>query len=350
MAVANVNGKMVNVDTAAKPAATKTASSNEVIKTSKVSPYDYNARVNEINSMYDSYANAQKANLEAAYNQNISNLEANRNKIAQEYQTQRNVNAVNYRNFNQQASMNGLNTGAGSQAALAQNNMYQQGVAALGASEANANNDLNKSIADTKAKYEADVNEAIAKNDYNRAAALLDEYNNAYSQAMTKAQQMAQYGDFSGYADIYGSDAARQMKATWQIQNPLIAYNLGQISASKYKQITGSDPPGYDAGGGYYGGGGYGYRRSSKGGKGGNGSGGNSLMGEFNASLRNEHPERDKNGSASITTALRTAPTDPYFMPKPNGVDPRDAGRAQDRAIAERQYNLQQTLKYRAGL
>lgn len=62
--------------------------------------------------------------------------------------------------------MNGLNTGAGSQAALAQNNMYQQGVAALGAAEANANNDLNKSIADTKeglARNEQEALQAEAK-------------------------------------------------------------------------------------------------------------------------------------------------------------------------------------------
>lgn len=219
----------------------------------KVNPYDYNSRISEINNMYDSYANAQKTNLEAAYNQNLSNLEANRTKIAQQYQQQRNANAVNFertrRNFNQQAMMNGINTGAGSQANLALGNQYQQSAASIGAAEAGANTELERSIADLKVKYEADVNEAIAKNDYNRAAALLDEYNNAYSQAMTKAQALAQYGDFSGYSELYGADAARQMSATWEIQNPLLAYNLGRISAARYKQITGANPPGFKSGG-----------------------------------------------------------------------------------------------------
>lgn len=239
---------------AAQPAATEPA---------KFNPYDYNARINEINNMYDSYANAQRTNLEAAYNQNLSNLEANRTKIAQQYQQQRNANAVNFertrRNFNQQAMMNGINTGAGSQANLALNNQFQQSAAAIGAAQAGANTELERSIADLKVKYEADVNEAIAKNDYNRAAALLDEYNNAYSQAMTKAQALAQYGDFSGYSELYGADAARQMSATWEIQNPLLAYNLGRIDAARYRQITGAYPPGYSSGGsrkssGYYGG------------------------------------------------------------------------------------------------
>ena len=231
-------------------------------------------RINAINAMYDSQINSQRTNLESAYNQNMSDLEANRAKIAQEYQTQRNAQAVNFertrRNFNQQAMMNGLNTGAFSQAGLAQNNAFNQGMAQIGTAEGNANTQLDKSIADLKMKYQADINDAIAKNDYNRAAAMLDEYNTAYSQAMTKAQQLAQYGDFSGYSALYGADAARQMSTTWALQNPLIAYNLGRISAAQYKSMTGTYPPSYSTGGSSGSGGGY-YRRggSSKGSGGG---------------------------------------------------------------------------------
>ena len=228
-------------------------------------------RINAINAMYDSQINSQRANLESAYNQNMSDLEANRTKIAREYQTQRNARAVDFerarRNFNQQAMMNGLNTGAFSQAGLAQNNAFNQGMAQIGTAEGNANTQLDKSIADLKMQYQSDINDAIAKNDYNRAAALLDEYNQAYSMAMTRAQQLANYGDFSGYSDLYGADAARQMSTTWALQNPLIAYNLGRISAAQYKSMTGTYPPSYSTGGSSGGGGGY-YRRggSPKGG------------------------------------------------------------------------------------
>lgn len=260
---------------------------------SNFNPYDDKARIDEINRMYDSYANSQKAALQSSYNQNLSDLEANRAKIAQQYQNQRNANAVSYersrRNFNQQASMNGLNTGAFSQAALAQNNQYQGSMAQLGASEATANSDLEKSIADLKVKYEGDVNEAIAKNDYNRAASLLDEYNDAYSRAMTKASQLAQYGDFSGYAAIYGADAAQQMSAAWEIQNPLLAYNLGRISAKKFKRITGKYPPGYkrsssSSRGGYsYGGSSAPPANPGEGGDGNTGLGDAPSYGDFNA-------------------------------------------------------------------
>lgn len=212
----------------------------------------YNTRVSEINSLYDKNLNQQKSQLEGAYNQNLNDLEANRTKIAQQYQAQRNASAVDYernrRNFNQQAMMNGLNVGAGSQAALAQNNTYQRGMAALGSAEAGSYANLDKSIADLKIRYEADVNDAIAKNDYNRAAALLDEYNNSYSRAMSQAQTLAQYGDFSGFSAIYGADAARQMSDAWAIQNPVLAYNLGRIDANKYRAITGAYPPGYSTG------------------------------------------------------------------------------------------------------
>lgn len=295
---------------AANNGVSTTTNNNIASTTAALKPPSYadQTRIDAINAMYDSYANSQRNSLESAYNQNLSNLEANRAKIAQEYQTQRNANAVSFersrRNFNQQAMMNGLNTGAFSQAGLAQNNAYQGSVAQLGAAEANANTDLNKSIADLKVKYQSDVNDAIAKNDYNRAAALLDEYNTAYSQAMTKAQQLAQYGDFSGYSALYGADAARQMTATWQIQNPLIAYNLGQISAGKYKQITGADPPGYTAssGGGYYGG----YRRGGPNKGGGNGgNNGDNPYSDFTSSLGGgAHPDHGKGGNASISSGI----------------------------------------------
>ena len=221
-------------------------------------------RIDAINRMYDAYGQSEQNRIQSSLEQNLSDLEANRSKIAQEYQTQRNMSAVNYerqrRNFNQQAMMNGLNTGAGSQARLAQNNAFQTGLANLGSSEATAYSDLDKSIVDAKRKAQEAIDEAISKNDYNRAAAVLDEYNTSYSQYMTRAQQLAQYGDFSGYAVLYGSDAARQMEQTWLLQNPLLAYNLGRISAGKYKQITGSNPPGYSTG---RSGGGGGYRSGS---------------------------------------------------------------------------------------
>ena len=202
-----------------------------------------------INQMYDANINAQKANLQASFDQNMSDMEANRESIAKRYQQQRNAAATDYerqrRNFNEQAMTNGLATGVGSQASLAQNSAYQKQQGQINAAEGTDTSNLERSIADLKVKYQNDINKAVADNDFKRAASMLDEYNNAYSMAMQKAQNLAQYGDFSGYADIYGADAARQMSEAWAVQNPLVAYSLGNISAAKYYQLTGSFPPGY---------------------------------------------------------------------------------------------------------
>lgn len=254
---------------AAKQAADTTASTTAGSNATAIPAYADQTRVDAINRMYDANVSAQKANLEASYNQNLSNYEANRESIAKRYQQQRNAAATDYerqrRNFNEQAMMNGLNTGVGSQAALAQNAAYQRQQGTINAAEGSDVSTLERNIADLKVQYQNDINSAVADNDYKRAAALLDEYNAAYSRAQQEAQTRASYGDFSGYASIYGQDAANQMRDVWMRQNPGIAYSLGYINANTYYALTGRYPAGYSAGsssrrsygygGGYSGGG-----------------------------------------------------------------------------------------------
>lgn len=59
------------------------------------------------------------------------------------------------------------------------------------------------------------------------------------------ASDLANYGDFSGYAELYGQDAADAMAKTWATANPLPAYLNGQINEDEYYQITGEYPIGY---------------------------------------------------------------------------------------------------------
>lgn len=238
--------------TPAAPAQTPAAGTTQPTTTTPNMPaYADPNRVAGIQSMYDNQLNSQKASLQAAFDKNLGDLEANRDKISKEYDAQRNAAAVDFernrRNLNQQIASSGLNTGTAAQSQLALQQQYNKMRGTLGASEGEANAALDKSIADLKIEYQNNINKAVADNDYNKAAAMLDEWNVAYQQAMTKAQSLAQYGDFSGYADLYGADAVRQMTKVWQLQNPLIAYNMGQISAAEYKQITGKTPPGYSS-------------------------------------------------------------------------------------------------------
>ena len=103
---------------------------------------------------------------------------------------------------------------------------------------------------------------AIADNDYKRAAALLDDYNNQNKWADEQAQILATYGNMDPYKELYGDTAAETMQKVWNAQNPDVAYRTGQITAEQYKQITGGYPRGYTPpwsggwGGWGYGGGG----------------------------------------------------------------------------------------------
>lgn len=88
----------------------------------------------------------------------------------------------------------------------------------------------------------------------------------SYDRAMTEAANRAEFGDFSGYAEIYGSDIANSMREIWIAQNPMVAYSTGAITAEEYQMLTGKYPynssgssgysSGYRSGGG---GGGHGY-------------------------------------------------------------------------------------------
>jgi len=195
-----------------------------------------------INDMYDAQINAQRAALQEQGDQALSDAQANRDKIAGLYNKQRNAASVDWerqrRNFLEGANTSGLNTGAGSQAELSMMSMYQRAQNDLGAAQAQAEADADRNIADIKRSTQASINEAIAKNDYQKAAALLDEYNAEYNRAVERAEALAQYGDFSGYAALYGDEAAAQMRYTWIMSNPEIALAMGLISQSQYAALT----------------------------------------------------------------------------------------------------------------
>lgn len=203
-----------------------------------------------INQMYDARRASTLSGLQAAYEQNLSNSQAARNAISGTYQTQANDMAAQYernrRNLNEQAAANGINTGAGSQQRLALQNVWNRDYGRLRASEAGDIAEADRGIADLQNQYQISIQQAVAENDYNRAAALLDEYNNIYNRNMQQAQTLASYGDFSGYASLYGEAAANNMRQAWIAKNPLLAYNTGAINAATYFKMTGKYAPGYE--------------------------------------------------------------------------------------------------------
>lgn len=216
---------------------------------------------NRINQMFDAQRESQLKQLENSYNQSMSAHQEAKDKIAPQYQTAANDLSVqherNRRNLNIQAAANGINTGTASQMALAQNNSHLRDFGNLRASESEALAAADRGIANLTTKYQGDIGTAIADNDYKRAAALLDQYNADRKEALNKAEMLASYGDFSGFADIYGSATANKMKKSWIASNPAMAFMTGAINENQYNNLINGYPMNYvaDYGGGYGGGG-----------------------------------------------------------------------------------------------
>ena len=157
-----------------------------------------------VNDMYEAQKKSQLAGLESAYQQNLSNAQAARDAIPGQYQARANDLAVQYerqrRNLNQQANANGLNTGAGSQMQLALGGNYNRDYGGIRTAQQQAIDQADRGIRDLQAAYNSSVQQAVADNDFRRTQALLADYQQRYQQQLQTAQNLANYGDFSGYA------------------------------------------------------------------------------------------------------------------------------------------------------
>ena len=212
-------------------------------------------RVDAVGQMYDAQRAARVNELEAAYNASMSDMQAAADKIAPQYQTAANDLAAQYernrRNFLEGAATSGINTGAGSQQQLAMGSNYQRDFGNVRTSEAEQTAEANRQMANLTAQYQSDIRTALADNDYAKAAALLDEYNNGYQRDLANAELLARYGDFSGYESVYGPDTAAGMRNIWLQQNPDVAFVTGQITEAQRDNIKMGRPinEGLDANG-----------------------------------------------------------------------------------------------------
>lgn len=73
--------------------------------------------------------------------------------------------------------------------------------------------------------------------------------------AVQEAEARAQYGDFSGYEDLYG-DAGTAMKYDWAAANPQLAFQMGAITREQYENLLAGRGINEGAGAGGSGGGG----------------------------------------------------------------------------------------------
>lgn len=155
-----------------------------------------------IQSMYDANRAAEEANLQATYEANLNTLAHQEEQIDPNYNAavdQANAQAaINRANFNEMAAANGLNTGAGSQALLSQNNALLNNVAAIRKAQADARNELQFQRTQMETQYKNAIAEALAKNNLAQAQALYEEAKRVDESLVATAAQQAQL-DFNAW-------------------------------------------------------------------------------------------------------------------------------------------------------
>ena len=197
-----------------------------------------------IQDMYAANSASQLAALKAAYEQNVMDYNAQDDLISKQAQQLRNQaasqNDLQRMYMNEMGIMQGLNTGATGQMALAQSAALQGSFADIGTQEQQALADSALERSKLKVQYSAAVDQAIAQNNYELANALYQEYvrqdnlaqqaaaaaqeqanwqakfdyqkqQDAWTNAAAQAELLAGFGDFSGYKALGYSDAQIDM-------------------------------------------------------------------------------------------------------------------------------------------
>lgn len=98
--------------------------------------------------------------------------------------------------------------------------------------------------ADEGAQLRSDLSLASALRDteYGQYRDKVGDQQYADAWALQQAESRAQYGDFGGYAALYGEEEANKMRLTWAASNPDAAYTAGTITADEYYMLTGVEP------------------------------------------------------------------------------------------------------------
>lgn len=84
---------------------------------------------------------------------------------------------------------------------------------------------------------------------YNQFRDAVKDKQYADAMALQEAEARAQYGDFTGYGDIYGKDAQHQMAMAWASAseaNGQVAFDNGEISGEEYNHLFGKYPRGFE--------------------------------------------------------------------------------------------------------
>ena len=146
----------------------------------------------------------------------------------------------------------------------------------------------------------------LADRDYKQWSDAYSRGASAYALAGDEAAARAQYGDFSGYEDLYGKDVADRMKFAWAAANPDAAFASGIITADQYYTLTGTDP----------------HIRPAAGGDGGGDVSGNWYQGNWYKATGTQHDQHNKTGELYPGAGGTGKPMDKsdYYNARSSGV------------------------------
>lgn len=234
---------------------TQAADANQFRQAFDARKQGYESNIN--NALGNSF-NTQKLGLADAYNKNVTAQTQSTNAGQQAFTTANTDLGIQagrtQDSMNSYADVRGLNRQPGSQQALSLGLGARTAAGKLQQQQQMALQESQRQQELLKTDYQNQIAKAIAANDYKTAAALYDNFNNQNKWLDQNAAQMASFGNFTGYEQMYGKDQADAMRQFWIGSNPELAYNTGVIDAERYKKITGRNAPDYvpTYGGGEY--------------------------------------------------------------------------------------------------
>ena len=201
---------------------------------------------NSIRDLYGKQLAATQQKLTTAHDQELSDLSAARDQISPAYRQKANNLAAAYernrRNMMLSGLVNGLANGTAQQAQNALRDRYVKEYGDLQGQQAADLTNYDRKIANLNQAYNTNMAQAAMQNQNDLSAALIKDRQQQNDWYAEQAKTLAQYGDFSAYASIYGPEAAEAMRKAWVVKNPLLAYRTGALSAAEYERMTGTAP------------------------------------------------------------------------------------------------------------
>ena len=231
-----------------------------------------------LQEMYAQQIAAQLAALKSTYEQNVADIQAQDDLITSAYDKQRNQaaaqNELQRMQMNELGLMQGLNTGASGQMALAQSAALQGNLATIGSQEAQSLADNALNLTKLTAQYKNAADQAAAEGNAQLASALYEEYvrqqelalqqqaaaqeqanweaKMAYQQqqdALAQQNWQAQF-DYQKAQDdlnyqltlqkLYGSSAGNTgstVRTSTRVKAPSVGYNNGSLTTAQVIQL-----------------------------------------------------------------------------------------------------------------